>query len=95
MNFPGKGQSPFPDIPDLNISIAGVEKQLFSLNPAKACRTDELPPRLLRTVAQELSPALTFLLNQTYTTGIEPMQWKPDLVTGIFTKGSKLDPANY
>ena len=28
MNVPDKGQSLYPDIPDLNISTAGVEKQL-------------------------------------------------------------------
>ena len=95
MNALGKGQLPFPDIPDLNISTAGVEKQLLSLNPIKACRPDELPPRLLRTVAQELTPALTFLFNQSYTTGIVPMQWKQALITGISKIGSKSNPANY
>ena len=54
-NIPHKEQSSFPD---LNISTAGVEKQLLSLNAIKACRSDELPPRLLGTVAQELAPDL-------------------------------------
>ena len=74
MNIPDKGQSPFPDIPDLNISTAGVKKQLLSLNPTKACGPDELPPRLLTTVAQKFAPALTFLFNQSNTTDIVPMQ---------------------
>ena len=60
---PDKGQSPLPDIPDLNISTAGVENQLLSLDPTKACGPDELPPILLGTVAQELAPALTFIIN--------------------------------
>ena len=84
--FLTKGNHP---IPDLNISTAGVEKQLLSLNPTMACRPDELSPRLLRTVAQELAPALTFLYNQSYTTGIVPMQWKHALVSGVFKKESK------
>ena len=63
MNVRDKGQSPYPDIPDLNISTAGVEKQLLSQNPTKTCRPDELPPRLSRSVVQELVPALTFLFN--------------------------------
>ena len=37
MNVPDKEQSPFPDMPDLNISTAGVHKQLSSLNPTEAC----------------------------------------------------------
>ena len=87
VNLPEKGQSLFPDIPDLSISTAGVEKLLLFFNPTKVCRDDELPPRLLRTVAQELAPALTFLFNQSYTTGIVPLQWKQALVTGVFKKG--------
>ena len=95
VNVPDKGQSPFPDIPDLNISTACVEKELLSLNQTKACGPDELPPRLLRTFAQELDQALTFLFSQSYTTGIVHMQWRQALVTGVLKKGSKSDPANY
>ena len=60
INVPDKGQSPCPDIPDLNISTADVEKQLLSLNPTKASGSDELLTRLLWAVAQEMAPALTF-----------------------------------
>ena len=74
MNIPDKEYSPFPDIPDLNISTAGVEKQFLSLNPTKSCRPDELQYRLLRAIAQELAPVLTFLFNQSCTTGIVPME---------------------
>ena len=70
-------------------------KTTFIFESNKICRPDELPSRLLRTVAQELAPALTFLFNQSYTTGIVHMQWKRALVTGVFKKGAKLDPANY
>ena len=72
-----------------------MEKLLFSLNLTKECGPDELPPRLLRTATQKLAPALTFLFNQSYATGSEPMQWKQALATGVFEKGSRLDPANH
>ena len=51
--------------------------------------------RQFTSVAQELTPALTFLFNQSYTTGIAPLKWKHVLVTGVFKKGSISDPANY
>ena len=51
MNCPDKGQSPFSDIPDLNISTAGVEKKLLALNNTKTCSHDELPTRLCRYVS--------------------------------------------
>ena len=60
MKVPDKGQSPFPDITDFNISTAGVDEQLLFQNPTKACGPDELPPRLLKTVAHELTTVLFF-----------------------------------
>ena len=94
-NVPSKGNSPYARIPTLLIDTAGVEKQLSSLNPVKASGPDELPPRLLKTVAHELAPALTFLFQQSYDTGTVPTQWKQALVTGIYKKGPKSDPSNY
>ena len=51
MNVPDKGLSPFSNIPNINTSRAGVEKQLLSLNPTKFCGSDDLSPKLLKTVA--------------------------------------------
>ena len=94
-NIPSKGDSPYVQIPSLSIETAGVEKQLSSLNPSKASGPDELPPRLLKTVAHELAPALTFLFQQSYDSGFVPTQWKQALVTSIYKKGPKSDPSNY
>ncbi|XP_072024943.1 uncharacterized protein [Amphiura filiformis] len=80
-SIPQKGISPYPSISELIIGVEGVEKQLSSLNPTKACGPDEIPPRLLKTVAPELAPALCFLFQQSYDTGVVPSQWKQALVT--------------
>ena len=94
-NIPNKGSSPFPDIPNLTIHQEGVIKQLKQLNPSKASGPDEIPPRLLKIVAEEIAPALTFLFQQSLDSGVVPSQWKKALVTGIYKKGEKSDPANY
>ena len=70
-------------------------KQLNQLNPSKASGPDELPPRLLKTVAEELSPALTVLFQQSIDSGTVPSQWRQAIVTSIYKKGAKSDPANY
>ena len=94
-NIPDKGTSTYPSVTNLTIGVEGVEKQLASLNPSKACGPDEIPPKLLKTVAVELAPALCFLSQHSYDTGSVPAQWRQALVTGIYKKGPKSDPANY
>ena len=93
---PVKPDSPFPSIPDLIIHPDGVAKQLHKLNPSKASGPDELSPRLLKCVADEIAPALSFLYQQSITTGEVPDDWRKALVSPIFKKGvTKADPANY
>ena len=83
---PDKGSSPFPSVPNLIIHQEGVLKQLNQLNPSKASGPDELPPRLLKTVAEELSPALTVLFQQSIDSGTVPSQWRQAIVTSIYKK---------
>ena len=90
-----KSISPYTLIPHLYIGVEGVEKQLSNLNPSKASGPDEMPPRLLKLVANELAPALRFLFQQSYDTTTVPMQWKQALVTSIYKSGSKAEPSNY
>ena len=92
---PVKPDSPFPSIPDLIIHPDGVAKQLHKLNPSKASGPDELSPRLLKCVAEEIAPALSFLYQQSITTGEVPDDWRKALVSPIFKKGVKADPANF
>ena len=96
-NIPDNGNSPYHSTPNIviHVGIPGVEKQLAALNPSKACGPDELPPKLLKSVAHEIAPALAFLFQQSYNTGIIPTQWKRAIVTSIYKKGPKSDPSNY
>ena len=58
---------PQPDLPDypncdnINITEEGVKKLLLNLNPNKACGPDDITPRLLKTVVEEITPAVTLL----------------------------------
>jgi hypothetical protein len=57
--LPTMGASPYPSMPDIVISVAGVEKLLKTLNPKKAIGPDLLPTRLLKENADLLAPIIT------------------------------------
>ena len=90
-----KPNSPFPSIPDIHTHPDGVAKKLNNLNPSKASGPDELPPRFLKLVVDDLAPALCFLFQQSITTGQLPDEWGKAIVSPIHKKGTKSDPANY
>ena len=89
------GPSPYAKIGHLHVHRPGVEKQLLQLNPTKASGPDELSPRLLKLIAHEIAPALAFLFQQSFNTGIVPKPWKQAFVTPIHKSGDKCNPSNY
>ena len=72
---------PKPDLPgytdckNINITEEGVKKLLLNLDPNKACGPDGISPRLLKIVAEEVTPALTLLFRNSYQTGTLPLDW--------------------
>ena len=70
-------------------------KLLHNLNPRKASGPDELPARLLQSLAAEVAPALTLIFEQSIQTGKLPSQWKKAMITPVFKKGARAEPANY
>ena len=85
----------YPPIRPLEVSEPGVRKLLRNLNPGKAAGPDEIPARILKELADDLSPAITALLNKSLDSGVLPSTWKDAWVTPIFKKGTRNDPANY
>ena len=59
--LPDMGPSPYPSLPDININIAGVTNLLKEVNPYKATGPNCIPAKLLKNMAEELSPSLTLI----------------------------------
>ena len=84
-----------PIMPDIVINVNGVEKLLTNLNVKKAAGPDGIPPRLLKMVAKEISPALTKLFQLSIAIGTVPRTWKHAYVQPIFKKGDRSEAQNY
>ena len=77
------------------INKKGVLKLLKDLNPHKAQVPDAIPSCFLKECSDGIAPALTLVYQASIQQGTIPDDWKKALVTPIFKKGDKSDPANY
>ena len=77
------------------INNKGVLKLLKDLNPHKAQGSDAIPSLFLKGCAEEIAPALTLVYQASIQQGTIPDDWKKTLITPIFKKGDKSNPANY
>jgi hypothetical protein len=89
------GTEAYPPMPDIHITRNGVEKLLSQLNPNKACGPDGLKPRILKELANEISPILCLIFNNSIDTGEVPTDWRTAYVSPIYKKGAKYNPENY
>ncbi len=77
-------------MPQVNISIEGVEKLLKGLNPSKASGPGELSPRLLKELHSEIAPVLTHIFQISLNTGVVPNDWKHAVIAPVYKKGSQV-----
>ena len=80
---------------DIDIDVETVKKKLRELDVSKAQGPDQLPARVLKEIANEISEPLTKLFKLTLEQGELPKEWKNAEVIAIFKKGTKTDPGNY
>ena len=79
----------------ITVTEQGVLKQLQKLNPNKSQGPDNVSPRILKELAEDISPYLTLLFKKSLDLGVVPMAWKEANVCPIFKSGKKSDPNNY
>ncbi|KAK4828082.1 LOW QUALITY PROTEIN: hypothetical protein QYF61_023142, partial [Mycteria americana] len=72
-----------------------VSDLLHHLDTHKSMGPDEIHPRVLKELAEELTKPLSIIYQQSWLTGEIPADWRLANVTPIFKKGRKEDPGNY
>ena len=78
--------SAFPVMPEFTITPPGVEKLLRELKVNKAEGPDGIPSRLLKILAPQITPGLSFIFDSSLHSGILPQDWKSAIVTPIHKK---------
>jgi hypothetical protein len=72
-----------------------IKKRIRKLRKEAAAGPDEMGPRLLQELEQEVAEALHLIFSKSLATGDVPADWRRANVTPIFKKGSMADPGNY
>ena len=84
-----------PLLPKLTITVKGVINLLQQIDPTKAGGPDNVPCRILKELANELAPILTFIFSRSLAESSIPDIWKSAHVAPIFKKGSTSAAENY
>ncbi len=70
---PDLGPNNYPAMSSISVSQNGVTKLLRNLKPFTASGPDGIPAKLLKEVAEEISPAITLLLQSSINQGRVPL----------------------
>ena len=79
----------------VRITHSAVRKKIRKLKTLSAAGPDEIGPKLLQELENELTPVLVKIFNRSVQYGEIPEDWRKANVTPLFKKGSKADPGNY
>ena len=93
--LPSLGNSKYPTIPDIDITLNGIVKLLHDLNPHKAPGPDGVPAFVLKVAAAEIAPSLCLIFQKSLETGELPSDWLKANISPIFKKGDRTIASNY
>ena len=94
VNLPFQSSS-YSRMPNIQVSMKGIEKLLKGLNRHKSFCLEKFKPIVLQTLHTELAPILQLIYQRSLDAGELPTIWKEVNISLIFKKGDKTDSANY
>ena len=80
---------------DIDISEDKVREKLLGLDPTKAAGPDEIPPSMLKALADELCIPLAIIFRKSLNEGVVPEDWRTAHIIPVFKKGSRAKAGNY
>ncbi|BHF67049.1 Methyltransferase-like protein 9 [Sparganum proliferum] len=92
---PSTDELPTPSVSHLLFPEGIVRRELEALNESKSPGPDEIPPKLLKELASELSVPLSMLFQTSFDTGTLPIDWKLAHITPLYKGGSRASTTNY
>src|SRR6218665_2202121 len=72
-----------------------VVEQLKRLITDKSPGIDELHPKFLHEVREEIREVIAQIFKKSMQTGDIPQEWRDALIVPLFKKGNRSDPCNY
>ena len=78
-----------------SVTVANVCKMLSTLDKSKATGLDNIPARFVSDAAEQITPSIAHIINNSITQGKVPQEWKVAKVTPLYKKGNKTDSGNY
>ena len=72
-----------------------IAKKIKKMKDNKSPGADEIPPKLLKEIVEQISTPLAKVLNFSLEEGIVPSEWKETNIKPLFKKGSRNKPENY
>ena len=89
---PDMGSSPYPEMSNIEINCEDIAHLLNELDPSKSHGPDDVPARLLKLLAVEISLCLKLLFSASFHQGIIPQAWKKAIVTPLLRKVATIKP---
>ena len=80
---------------EIKIDLGEVESRLDKLREDKSVGADELSPRLLKQIQEEIRMPILHIWKKSLDEGIIPCDWKFANISPIQKKGSRSSAANY